>query len=126
MCSSSNNKYTVAQKYLVTVKAAQTMLAGSFSTNYLMAWEKNDNNNNNNKSLCLSVFPILFGQKHKYWHEIKQNNHSMTESLFCLCVFYIGPSFHIDNFHTLPPGVRLMFLLYQHHDCGWTFINIGL
>lgn len=36
------------------------MLAGSFSTNYLMGWEKNDDdNNNNNKSLCLSVFPIL-------------------------------------------------------------------
>lgn len=90
MCFSSNNKYTVAQKFLVTVKAAQTMLAGSFSTNYLMAWEKNDNNNNNNKSLCLSVFPILFGQKHKYWHEIKQNNH---DRVFVLFVCFLHRSF---------------------------------
>lgn len=71
----------------------------------------------------------VFGQNHKYWQEIKQNNHSKIQSLFCLFVFHKAPSFHIDNFHTLSPGVRLMFLLlleYQHYDCGWTFIDIGL
>lgn len=125
MCSSSNNKYTVAQKFLVTVKAAQTMLAGSFSTNYLMAWEKMTTTTTTTIKACVFLCsPFCLDKSTNIG--MKSNRTTMTESLFCLCVFYIGPSFHIDNFHTLSPGVRLMFLLYQHHDCGWTFINIGL